>query len=188
MSPEKPTNPAVRRLVAAIDSGDRDAFLAALTPDATLTDDGNNPRSLTDWIDRQIFSVHGHLTIEREEGHGLHLLARYRNDNLGEMSTYWRFQVAGTRSAALTPARREPRTNLQDVRPRGPERQIQPTLTLGGPGPSRDESHGASRAQIWLIGTQRPPEASSAARHTDSAGRDRSAGAFSFTLRDRACS
>ena len=39
------------RLVAAINDGDRDAFLATLTADATLTDDGN-ARSLRDWIDR----------------------------------------------------------------------------------------------------------------------------------------
>lgn len=42
-SPES-SNPVVHRLVAAINDGDRDAFLATLTPDATLTDDGN-PRS-----------------------------------------------------------------------------------------------------------------------------------------------
>jgi hypothetical protein len=93
MSPQEPSNPVVGRLVAAINNGDRDAFLATLTPDATLTDDGN-PRSLTDWIDREIFSAHGHLTIEREEAEGLHLLARYRNDTWGEMSTFWQFRVA----------------------------------------------------------------------------------------------
>jgi len=93
MSPQEPSNPVVGKLVAAINDGDRDAFLATLTPDATLTDDGN-PRSLTDWIDREIFSVHGHLTIEHEKEQGLRLLARYRNDTWGEMSTFWRFQVA----------------------------------------------------------------------------------------------
>ncbi len=54
MSPREPSNPVVARLVVAINSGDRDAFLATLSPDARLTDDGN-PRSLTDWIDREIF-------------------------------------------------------------------------------------------------------------------------------------
>ncbi|HWM99783.1 MAG TPA: nuclear transport factor 2 family protein [Streptosporangiaceae bacterium] len=49
----------MRRLVAAINDGDRDAFPATLTPDATLTDDGN-PRSLRDWIDREIFSAWSH--------------------------------------------------------------------------------------------------------------------------------
>ena len=92
MTSQEPSNPVVRRLVAAINDGDRDAFLATLTPNATLTDDGN-PRSLRDWIDREIFSAHGHMTVEQEEEHGLRLLARYRNDTWGKMPTFWRFQV-----------------------------------------------------------------------------------------------
>ena len=53
----------MHRLVAAINDGDRDAFLATLTPDAALTDDGN-PRSLRSWIDREILSAHGHMNVE----------------------------------------------------------------------------------------------------------------------------
>ena len=90
----------MRRLVAAINDGDRDAFLATLTPDATLTDDGN-PRSLHGWIDREIFSVHGHMTIEHENEVGLLLLARYRNDTWGEMHTFWRFQVTGDKISRI---------------------------------------------------------------------------------------
>jgi hypothetical protein len=41
MSSREPSNPVVGRLVAAINDGDRDAFLTTLPPDATLTDDGN---------------------------------------------------------------------------------------------------------------------------------------------------
>jgi hypothetical protein len=70
MTSREPSNYVVHRLVAAINDGDRDAFLAALTPDATLTDDGN-PRPLRDWIDREIFTVDrklvevaGHLYVE----------------------------------------------------------------------------------------------------------------------------
>ena len=100
MTSQEPSNPVVRRLVAAINDGDRDAFLATLTPDATLTDDGNL-RSVGDWIDREIFSTHGHLTVEREEEGGLRLLARYRNDTWGEMSTFWRFQVAGDKISRI---------------------------------------------------------------------------------------
>jgi hypothetical protein len=100
MTSPEPSNPAVRRLVAAINDGDRDAFLATLTPNATLTDDGN-PRSLRDWIDREIFSAHGHLTVEHEEENGLHLLAVYRNDTWGQMSTYWRFQVTGDKISRI---------------------------------------------------------------------------------------
>ena len=99
MTSQEPSNPVVRRLVAAINDGDRDAFLATLTSDATLTDDGN-PRSLRDWIDREIFSVHGHMNVEREED-GLHLLARYRNDTSGEMRTFWRFEVLGDKISRI---------------------------------------------------------------------------------------
>jgi hypothetical protein len=101
MTSQEPSNPVVRGLVAAINDGDRDAFLATLTPDATLTDDGNR-RSLRDWIDREIFSAHGHMNVEREEEEdGLHLLARYRNDTWGEMRTFWRFEVAGDKISRI---------------------------------------------------------------------------------------
>jgi hypothetical protein len=100
MNPQEPFNPVAGKLAAAINDGDRDAFLATLAPDATLTDDGN-PRSLTHWIDREIFSVHGHLTIEREEDQGLRLLTRYRNDTWGEMPTFWRFQVGGDKISRI---------------------------------------------------------------------------------------
>src|SRR5215469_1636157 len=94
------SNPVVCRLVAAINDGDRDAFLATLTPDATLTDDGN-PRSLHDWIDRDIFSAHVHMNVEHEEEDGMHLLARYRNDTWGEILTFWRFKVTGEKISRI---------------------------------------------------------------------------------------
>ncbi len=103
MTSREPSNPVAHKLAPAINNGDRGAFPATLTPNATLTDDGN-PQSLHDWIDREIFSAHGHMTVEHENEDGLHLLARYRNDTWGEMPTFWRFQVTGTRSAASTPA------------------------------------------------------------------------------------
>src|SRR5260370_36559246 len=60
-------------------------------PNATLTDDGN-PRSLRDWIDREIFSAHRHLNAEREEEDRLQLPARLPHRHLrGEMSTPGRF-------------------------------------------------------------------------------------------------
>src|SRR5690349_13836078 len=66
MTSQEPSSPVMHKLVAAISDGDRDAFLAMLTPDATLTDDGN-PRSLHDWIDREIFSAHGHMNVEQAD-------------------------------------------------------------------------------------------------------------------------
>ena len=46
------TEPAVRVLIAAINAGDRAAFFAALTPDATMSDDGTD-RDLAGWADRR---------------------------------------------------------------------------------------------------------------------------------------
>jgi hypothetical protein len=87
-------NPAVARLIAAVNAGDRAAFLAAVAPDAVLTDDGK-PQDLAAWIDREIFTVHGHMTVRHEHEGGLRMLVRYRNDTWGEMSTLWRFEVTG---------------------------------------------------------------------------------------------
>jgi len=100
MTSPEPSTPVVHRLVAAINDGDRDAFPATLTPDATLTDDGN-PRSLRDWIDREIFSARGRMNVEREDEDGLYLLARYPQRHLGEMPTFWRFQVTGDKISRI---------------------------------------------------------------------------------------
>ena len=65
MTSQEPSNPVVRRLVATINDGARNAFLTTLTPDATLTGNGN-PQLLRDWIDSEIFTAHGHTN-----GHSL---------------------------------------------------------------------------------------------------------------------
>jgi hypothetical protein len=100
MNPEDLSNSVVARLVTAINDGNRAAFLAHLTPDATLTDDGTE-RTVGDWIDREIFTVNGHMTVDREEDHGLRLYARYRNDTWGAMSTVWRFQLSGDKISRI---------------------------------------------------------------------------------------
>ena len=86
------TEPAVRTLLAAINAGDREAFFAALTPDATMSDDGTD-RDLTDWVDREIFTVNGHIEVESAGDGGLSLIANYRNDTWGAMRTSWRFTL-----------------------------------------------------------------------------------------------
>ncbi|MFJ1970956.1 nuclear transport factor 2 family protein [Streptomyces sp. NPDC087903] len=86
------SDPAVRAFVSAVNAHDRDRFLALLAPDATMADDGSD-RELTDWIDREIFSSHGHLEVDRESQGGRALLARYSNDTWGEMRTRWSFTV-----------------------------------------------------------------------------------------------
>ena len=85
-------DPAVQTLIDAINAGDRAAFLAGLSPGATMTDDGT-ARDLEEWVDREIFTVNGHLTVESSTDDGRSLVARYRNDTWGEMRTRWRFAV-----------------------------------------------------------------------------------------------
>ncbi|TXJ84290.1 nuclear transport factor 2 family protein [Streptomyces lavendulae] len=92
IQPAKLSDPAVRAFVNAVNSHDREGFLALLAPDATMSDDGSD-RDLADWIDREIFSSHGHLDVDNESRGGRALVARYRNDTWGEMNTRWSFTV-----------------------------------------------------------------------------------------------
>ncbi|HEY7049093.1 MAG TPA: hypothetical protein VH373_17860 [Jatrophihabitantaceae bacterium] len=86
------TEPAVRTVLAAINAGDRDAFLAVLTPDATMSDDGTD-RDLHEWVDREIFTVNGHIEVESASDGGRSLIANYRNDTWGAMRTSWHFAL-----------------------------------------------------------------------------------------------
>ncbi|MEV5544950.1 nuclear transport factor 2 family protein [Streptomyces sp. NPDC052309] len=85
-------DPAVRAFVAAVNAHDRQAFMELLAPGATMADDGSD-RDLDDWIDREIFSTHGHMEVDRESNGGRALIARYSNDTWGEMRTRWTFTV-----------------------------------------------------------------------------------------------
>lgn len=96
----KANNSVVEAFVAAINKGDRGAFTATLTQDATMSDDGAE-RDLGQWADNEIFDVNGHFAIETQDSDGLSMLARFRNDTWGEMKTRWRFVLShdGTRIA-----------------------------------------------------------------------------------------
>ncbi len=94
VNPDGLTNPAVRALVTAINAGDRDAFYAMLTPDATMSDDGSE-RDLAEWVDREIFSANGRMEVESQSDDGQSLVAQYSNDTWGGMHTRWSFEVAG---------------------------------------------------------------------------------------------
>jgi hypothetical protein len=88
------TEPAVRELIAAINAGDRTAFFATLTDDATMSDDGQN-RDLASWADNEIFSSRGHLEVVSATDGGRSLIANYRNDRWGDMRTRWAFTISG---------------------------------------------------------------------------------------------
>jgi SnoaL-like domain len=86
------TDPAVRALLDAINAGDSDAFFAALAPDATMSDDGRD-RDLRQWVDREIFSSQGQVSVESATDGGRSLLAAYTNATYGTMRVFWRFTV-----------------------------------------------------------------------------------------------
>jgi hypothetical protein len=88
------SDPVVRSFVAAVNSGDRDAFLALLAPGATMSDDGSD-RDLEEWVDREIFSSNGRMEVESESEEGRSLVANYTNSTWGSMRTTWRFFVDG---------------------------------------------------------------------------------------------
>ena len=99
MNPEGLTNPTVRAAVIAIRDGDRDAFLALFESDAKLTDDGE-PQSLLEWVDRELFTAHGRLDVQREQQNGLELIGRFHSDQWN-MMTVWRFEIVNRRVRRL---------------------------------------------------------------------------------------
>ncbi|MFD5506330.1 nuclear transport factor 2 family protein [Streptomyces sp. NPDC059761] len=96
IAPDQLSDPTVRAFVAAVNAGDRSAFQAALTPGATMSDDGSD-RDIAQWAEKEIFSSGGHMEVEKESDGGLALIVNYRNDTWGEMRTAWRFVPEGGR-------------------------------------------------------------------------------------------
>jgi ketosteroid isomerase-like protein len=90
------TDSVVRALIDAINAGDRDAFFALLTDDATMSDDGSE-RDLGEWVDREIFGPNGRMEVESATDGGRSLIASFRNDTWGAMRTTWSFTVDGDR-------------------------------------------------------------------------------------------
>lgn len=89
-------DPAVAAFVAAVNAGDKDAFLAVLTDDATMSDDGSE-RDLAAWTDKEIFSADGRMQVDRVSPDGHTLEVTYSNSTWGSMRTRWTFTVAGDR-------------------------------------------------------------------------------------------
>ena len=70
-------DPVVRRLVEAVNAGDRDGFFAVLTEGATMSDDGSE-RDLTEWVDREIFSADLRMEVESQSDDGRSLVINYK--------------------------------------------------------------------------------------------------------------
>ena len=91
-------DPVVRKFVEAVNAGDRDAFFALLTDDATMSDDGSE-RNLQEWVDREIFSSDGRMEVESQSDDGRSLIVNYMNSTYGAMRTDWKFTVEGEKVA-----------------------------------------------------------------------------------------
>ncbi|MFF5127059.1 nuclear transport factor 2 family protein [Streptomyces syringium] len=100
IAPENLSDPLVRSLALAINTGDREGFLSLLTDDATLSDDGSD-RDLRQWIDKEIFTAGGHMDVRSEADGGRSLIADFRNDTWGEMRTAWRFEMTDGRISRI---------------------------------------------------------------------------------------
>jgi len=91
-------DPAARKFVEAVNAGNRDAFFALLSQDATMSDDGSE-RDLEEWVDREIFSSDGRMEVQSQTDDGRSLLVSYTNSTYGKMRTTWTFTIAGDKVA-----------------------------------------------------------------------------------------
>jgi hypothetical protein len=89
---EKLADPVVRQFVEAVNAGDRDAFFALLTPNASMSDDGTE-RELEEWVDREVFSSEGRMEVESQSDDGRSLIVNYTNSTLGSNAD--RLEVRG---------------------------------------------------------------------------------------------
>ncbi|WP_194910141.1 nuclear transport factor 2 family protein [Catenulispora rubra] len=85
-------DPAVRTFVDALNANDPAAVRAAMTGNATMTDDGT-PRLLGDWLQREVYDTHGRMDVIVQSPDGRDLIAEYTNEQWGGMNTRWHFEV-----------------------------------------------------------------------------------------------
>lgn len=91
MNTERLTNPTVRAAIEALQRGDKAAWAALFSADATLFDDGE-PRSLAEFTAAAL--GHERFTgIERIENHGLELTGAFHSQQWGDFRSYFRFEL-----------------------------------------------------------------------------------------------
>ncbi|GAA1985893.1 nuclear transport factor 2 family protein [Catenulispora subtropica] len=85
-------DPAVRAFVEALNAHDKTALDAAMTANATMSDDGS-PRVLGEWLQREVFDTEGRMDVTLQSPDGRDLIADYTNERWGAMTTRWHFEV-----------------------------------------------------------------------------------------------
>jgi hypothetical protein len=104
---EELADPVVRRFVEAVNAGDRDAFFALLTPNASMSDDGTE-RDLEEWVDREIFSSDGRMEVESQSDDGRSLIVNFTNSTWGAMRTAWEFYLEGDKVSRFETGQAQP--------------------------------------------------------------------------------
>ncbi|MEU7297039.1 nuclear transport factor 2 family protein [Streptomyces exfoliatus] len=94
------SDPAVRAFAAAPNANDQTSLFEALTPAATMSDDGSR-RDLREWLNWEVFGSRGHMDVVSESDGGHGLVADYRNDTWRSMGTKWLFTVDGGKVSRL---------------------------------------------------------------------------------------
>ena len=69
-------DPAVRAFVDALNANDPAAVRAAMTENATMTDDGT-ARELSQWLEREAFDEHGRMDVTQQSPDGRDLLVDF---------------------------------------------------------------------------------------------------------------
>jgi SnoaL-like domain len=100
-------NQAARRFVEAVNAGDTDQVLAALTDDAVVIDGGRrfaDPTAIRNWIETEVTGIDGRITVNREQPTtgGVVLIVDFRSSGFNGTGLRYAFVTEGDRVASLT--------------------------------------------------------------------------------------
>jgi SnoaL-like domain len=100
-------NQAARRFVEAVNAGDTDQVLAALTDDAVVIDGGRrfaDPAAIRDWVDAEVTGIDGRITVDTEQptADGVVLIVDFRSSGFSGTDLRYGFVTRGDRVASLT--------------------------------------------------------------------------------------
>jgi SnoaL-like domain len=100
-------NQAARRFVDAVNAGDPDQVLAALTDDAVVIDSGRrfaDPTAIRNWIDTEVTGIGGRITVNSEQttADGVVLIVDFSSSGFNGSDLRYAFITRGDRVASLT--------------------------------------------------------------------------------------
>ena len=94
MKTDSLTNPTVKAVIEALQTGDLEAWSELFEPDVELLDDGS-PRSFQEFT-RDALGRERFTAIDRVENNGLDLTGAFHSDQWGDFHSYFRFRLSPT--------------------------------------------------------------------------------------------